>query len=106
LLFGLLVDGGTGLVMLVIYVGVQQIENMVLVPRILGGSVDIHPAILIVLLIVMGEIFGLLGVLLAAPLAAIARDLFVYAYRRLEGCAPAVARATVMERGAPSAASR
>jgi hypothetical protein len=54
----------------------------------------------------MGEIFGLLGVLLAAPLAAIARDVFVYVYRRLEGCTPAVARATVMERGAPSAASR
>jgi predicted PurR-regulated permease PerM len=105
LLFGLIVDGGTGLVMLAIYVGVQQIENMVLVPRILGGSVEIHPAILIVLLIVMGDIFGLLGVLLAAPLAAIARDVFVYAYRRLEGCAPAVARATVRERGAPSAAS-
>jgi predicted PurR-regulated permease PerM len=105
LLFGLLVDGGTGLMMLAIYVGVQQIENIVLVPRILGGSVDIHPAILIVLLIVMGEIFGLLGVLLAAPLAAIVRDVFVYVYRRLEGCTPAVARATVREKGAPSATS-
>jgi predicted PurR-regulated permease PerM len=105
LLFGLIVDGGTGLVMLAIYVGVQQIENMVLVPRILGGSVDIHPAILIVLLIVMGHIFGLLGVLLAAPLAAIARDVFVYIYRRLEACSPAVARAMVREHGAPSAAS-
>ena len=105
LLFGLIVDGGTGLVMLAIYVGVQQIENTVLVPRILGGSVDIHPAILIVLLIVMGDIFGLPGVLLAAPLAAIARDVFVYIYRRLEGCAPAVARAMVSERGAPSSAT-
>jgi predicted PurR-regulated permease PerM len=105
LLFGLIVDGGTGLVMLAIYGGVQQLENMVLVPRILGGSVDIHPAILIVLLIVMGDIFGLLGVLLAAPLAAIARDVFVYVYRRLEGVAPAVARATVMERGGLSTAS-
>ena len=105
LLFGLIIDGGTGLVMLAIYVGVQQIENIVLVPRILGGSVDIHPAILIVLLIVMGHIFGLLGVLLAAPLAAIARDLFIYIYRRLETCTPAAARAMIKERGAPSAAS-
>jgi predicted PurR-regulated permease PerM len=105
LLFGLLVDGGTGLMMLAIYVGVQQIENILLVPRILGESVDIHPAILIVLVIVMGEIFGLLGVLLAAPLAAIVRDVFVYVYHRLEGRAPAVARIMVMERGTPGAAS-
>jgi predicted PurR-regulated permease PerM len=41
--------------------GVQQIENIFLVPRILGGSVGIHPAILVVLLIVMGHSFGLLG---------------------------------------------
>jgi hypothetical protein len=33
----------------------------------------------------MGYTFGLLGVVLAAPLSAIARDVFIYGYRRLEG---------------------
>ena len=75
----------TGLAVLVVYIVVQQLENNFLVPRIIGESVGIHPAILTVVLIAMGQIFGLWGVVLAAPLSAIARDLFVYIYRRLEG---------------------
>jgi predicted PurR-regulated permease PerM len=75
----------TGVAVLIVYVVVQQLENNLLVPRIIGESIGIHPAILTVVLIAMGQIFGLLGVVLAAPLSAIGRDLFTYAYRRLEG---------------------
>jgi len=75
----------TGVAVLIVYVVVQQLENNLLVPRIIGESIGIHPAILTVVLIAMGQIFGLLGVVLAAPLSAIARDLFTYTYRRLEG---------------------
>jgi predicted PurR-regulated permease PerM len=78
----------TGLIVLALYVIVQQAENNFLVPRIIGESVGVHPAILIVLLIAMGQVFGLLGVILSAPLAAIARDLFLYIYRRLGGQSP------------------
>jgi predicted PurR-regulated permease PerM len=85
----------TGLLVLAVYITVQQIENSFLVPRIIGESVGIHPAILTVVLIAMGHIFGLLGVILAAPLSAIARDLFIYIYRRLEGFSAAAAQAIV-----------
>ncbi|MFO7170623.1 MAG: AI-2E family transporter, partial [Chloroflexota bacterium] len=43
----------------------------------------------------MGEIFGLLGVILSAPLAAVARDLFVYVYQRLGGVPPSAALQSV-----------
>jgi len=43
----------------------------------------------------MGQVFGLLGVVLAAPLTAIARDLFVYVYRRLDGYSAAAARRSI-----------
>ena len=85
----------TGLAVLLVYVVVQQLENKLLVPRIIGESVGIHPAILMVIVIAMGQVFGLLGVVLAAPLTAIARDLFVYVYRRLDGLSPADARHTI-----------
>jgi predicted PurR-regulated permease PerM len=85
----------TGLAVLLVYVVVQQLENNLLVPRIIGESVGIHPAILMVIVIAMGQVFGLLGVVLAAPLTAIARDLFVYVYRRLDGLSPADARHTI-----------
>lgn len=98
-LLGLFISPTTGLAVLVVYIVVQQLENNVLVPRIIGESVGIHPAILTVVLIAMGQVFGLLGIILAAPLSAIARDLFIYVYRRLEGFSAAAARAIVSEGG-------
>lgn len=77
-----------GIAVLVLYIAVQQLENSLLVPRIIGESVGVHPAVLTVAMIVMGTLFGLLGILLAAPAVATARDLFKYAYLRLEGCSP------------------
>jgi predicted PurR-regulated permease PerM len=94
-IIGFTVSPGTGLAVLLVYVAVQQLENNLLVPRIIGESVGIHPALLTVVLIAMGHVFGLLGVVLAAPLSAIARDLFIYVYRRLDGLAPAAARMAV-----------
>jgi predicted PurR-regulated permease PerM len=105
-IIGFTVSPTTGLVVLLVYVLVQQIENNFLVPRIIGESVGIHPAILTVVLIAMGQIFGLLGVVLAAPLSAIGRDLFVYIYRRLDGELPAAARLAVEARAEPTPVRR
>jgi predicted PurR-regulated permease PerM len=97
-IIGFTVSPATGLAVLLVYVAVQQLENNLLVPRIIGESVGIHPAILTVVLIAMGHVFGLLGVVLAAPLSAIGRDLFIYIYRRLDGLSPTAARAVVESR--------
>jgi predicted PurR-regulated permease PerM len=103
-LLGLFVSPTTGLAVLLVYVIVQQLENNLLVPRIIGESVGIHPAILTVVLLAMGHVFGLLGVILAAPLSAIARDMFIYIYRRLGGESAAAALTAVSERGKPAPA--
>lgn len=86
-----------GLAVLAVYIIVQQLENNLLVPRIVGQSVGIHEAILTVLLIALGQIYGLLGVILAAPIGAIARDLFLYVYRRLGGESPAQSIHTILD---------
>lgn len=66
-----------------------------LAPRIVGDSVGIHPAILTVVLIAMGEALGFLGIVLSASIAAVARDLFSYTYQRSGGATPVTARANV-----------
>ena len=86
---GLSISPLTGLAMLALYVVVQQLENSLLVPRIIGDSINIHPAVLTVVIIIAGTLFGIIGIILAAPVIAIARDLVLYSYRRLEGIAPA-----------------
>jgi predicted PurR-regulated permease PerM len=51
--------------------------------RVIGTSIEVHPALLMVALIVASR-FGFVWVVLAAPLVAIARDLFRYTYDRLQ----------------------
>ncbi len=73
----------TGLAVLVLYIAIQQLENNFLVPRIVGDSVGLHAAVLIVLLVVCSQVFGVLGAILSAPLGAVSRDVFEYLYGRL-----------------------
>jgi predicted PurR-regulated permease PerM len=77
--------GGTDAVIavIVLYVLIQQLENQILVPRIVGDTLRLHPAILMALLVIAATIGGLLLVILSAPLTAIGRDVFIYLHRRL-----------------------
>jgi predicted PurR-regulated permease PerM len=47
------------------------LESKVLLPRVIGHEVDLHPVTVIIALLVGMEFFGFLGVFLAVPLAAI-----------------------------------
>ncbi|MDP3064633.1 MAG: AI-2E family transporter [Chloroflexota bacterium] len=67
-----------GLWALLALLAVQQIEGIFIGPRIVGTSVRLSPAVIIVLLVIAGEIFGLLGLLLVVPVAAFLRDVIRY----------------------------
>ncbi len=62
----------------------QNLKDYILVPRIQGQAVNIHPAVILVLLVIAGHVAGFWGLLLAVPVAAVVRDVFLYVYRRLE----------------------
>ncbi len=87
---------------LALYVTIQQVENTILVPKIQGDATALHPALVIFALILGGAIAGLLGAILALPVAATLRDLYVYAFRRADGLS-AVEAATGMARAAAGA---
>lgn len=72
-----------------VYLVVQQLENNLLVPRVQGHAVDLHPAMIVLLLAAAGAVWGLIGLIVVIPLAAILRELFWYADRRLTGRTPA-----------------
>ncbi len=71
-----------------LYFVVQQVENNILVPKIQGDATALHPAVVIFALVLGGAIGGLLGAILALPVAATLRDLYVYAFRRAGGLTP------------------
>jgi predicted PurR-regulated permease PerM len=67
------------------YLVVQNLEGFVLTPRIVGGSVGLHPAVVIVALLIGGDLLGFLGLLIAVPAAAVVKvflDELLDAYRR------------------------
>lgn len=50
---------------------IQQLENNLLVPRIMGRSVGVNPLLTLLALAAFSSLFGILGALLAVPVAAI-----------------------------------
>ncbi|MBF0219660.1 MAG: AI-2E family transporter [Gammaproteobacteria bacterium] len=60
----------------------QLLEGMVLVPRLLGESIGLHPVMVIFAIMAGGQLFGFFGVLLALPVAAVAMVLLRYAHQR------------------------
>jgi len=71
-----------------VYLAVQQVENVLLVPRIQGDALQMHPAMILILLAVGGAAFGFVGLLVVVPLSALLREVFWYVDRRLRGELP------------------
>jgi hypothetical protein len=81
-LFGLTSSWQTALAILLLYVAIHFLRNWLLSPMLTGGSVKIHPVILLVILVIASQ-FGLIWLFLGAPLAQIVFDLYRYVYGRL-----------------------
>jgi len=64
----------------VVVVIAQQIQDNILTPVIYGKQLDIHPLTTIILILVGGDFFGLLGILLAIPAYMIVKIIIVRIY--------------------------
>ena len=58
------------LAVLAVYGVGQLLENYVLIPRLIGGRIGLHPLAVIFALLAFGQLFGFVGVLLALPVSA------------------------------------
>jgi predicted PurR-regulated permease PerM len=69
---------------------VQQIEHIIISPRVIGSSVRVRPAVIMILLVVGSALWGLLGLIVIVPLTAVVRDTVRYFYARTspEGATP------------------
>lgn len=59
-----------------VFIIVQQIDNIILSPRIMKGKLGLHPVTTIMAVIAGGRIFGIAGLLFSVPLAAMLKILF------------------------------
>ena len=75
--FALLRGPETVIWSLIVITLVQQIESVVVTPRVLSGASGFHPAIVILLILFGGSLFGLWGMLFAVPVATILRSAYI-----------------------------
>ncbi len=67
---------------IVVFLAVQLFENNFLDPVIQGGFLQLHPAVVIISLVVASAVFGVLGMFVAGLVVALAREIFRYLYSR------------------------
>lgn len=76
-------NGWVALLVIGLYVVIQQLENNILVPRIIGRSLNLHPLVVIIGAIAGANLAGILGMFLAAPTLASLRIVGDYVHCKL-----------------------
>ena len=66
------------LLVVIIFVAIQQLDNYVISPNIMKYQIGLHPGIIILSLIAGGAVFGWIGLLLAVPMVAIIQEVLRY----------------------------
>ncbi|WP_309739584.1 MULTISPECIES: AI-2E family transporter [unclassified Chamaesiphon] len=67
---------GTALTVLVSCILLQQVQENLLMPRIMQGSIDLNPVVMFLALLVGAKVGGLVGIFLSIPIAGILISLF------------------------------
>jgi len=70
-------------VVAIMYTILRHAEDYLVIPTVIGRAVRLHPAIVIFSLLSGGAVFGLLGIVLAVPVAATMRLVLIYVRAKL-----------------------
>jgi predicted PurR-regulated permease PerM len=70
-LFALTDSPGKALLVLGVYVLVQQIESNVTIPVVMAQRVRLHPAVVAIGVVVVGQLFGFVGLFVAVPILSL-----------------------------------
>jgi predicted PurR-regulated permease PerM len=70
-LFALTDSPGKALLVLGIYVLVQQIEGNLTIPLVMSRTVKLHPAVIAIGVVVVGQLFGFVGLIVAVPILSL-----------------------------------
>ncbi len=69
-LFALADSPGKAALTLAIYIGVQQFESYITIPVVMSRTVKLHPAVIAIGVIVVGQLFGAVGLIVSVPILA------------------------------------
>lgn len=70
--------------MIIVWAAVQFFEGHFITPNVMGRNMHIHPLTIILILLVAGNLFGLIGVILGIPGYAILKVFVVHMFQKLQ----------------------
>jgi predicted PurR-regulated permease PerM len=82
-LYALVQDPISALWVALLFLGIQQLEGHVVVPKVMGHSLRLHPLLVIFGLLAGGEIYGFPGIIVALPLLAAGRAAWEFFSERI-----------------------
>lgn len=62
----------------VVVVIVQQLDGNFIYPNVVGKALDIHPLTIIILLLVVGNLWGIIGMIIGVPIYAVVKTVVQY----------------------------
>jgi predicted PurR-regulated permease PerM len=71
-LFALTDSPGKALAVLAVYILVQQIEGNIIIPVVMSRTTRLHPALIAIGVVVVGQVFGVVGLFVAVPIISAA----------------------------------
>jgi predicted PurR-regulated permease PerM len=82
--YGLVVDPISALWILLLFLAIHQIEGHIVIPKLMGSALRLHPLLIIFGLLAGGQLYGLPGVFVALPLLAVMRAMWEFFDERIE----------------------
>lgn len=67
------------------YLLYNQIDSHLLIPNVMGNSINLHPIVIISSLLIGGKIFGIMGMIFAVPITALLRVVLKHLFFEAEG---------------------
>jgi predicted PurR-regulated permease PerM len=83
-IYALVVDPISAIWVTLLFLGIHQIEGHIVVPKVMGSALRLHPLLVIFGLLAGGELYGLPGIFVALPLLAVMRATWEFFSERTE----------------------
>jgi predicted PurR-regulated permease PerM len=67
----------------VAFLFIHQVEGHIVIPKLMGGAVGVHPLLVIFALLAGQQLYGFAGVFVTLPLVAVGREVFTFLRERI-----------------------
>ena len=68
----------------IVWFAIQLIHGDFVIPRVMGDKLKVHPITILLVLLVMGELFGLMGVIFGIPMYCLVKVTVIYLFRKFK----------------------